>query len=254
MVPGGVEESKCAVLSLYTHSDNASSHQEEHRHDDGSETVWSWRRSDSSTDSHLHLLIKLQSEPLHMLAAAAAASPSVCSGLWQRSPPSEERRRQKAKVMGHSGVYRCWIKMKISSVSDSDSKTRSWWASWSLFSLFQGFTEEIYWRVQRFIEEILKVFATLLLKSAWTDNNTALTWDSDWREDSLQEETAASLLNPGSCFPSAPALSDEKGWSSEKRPKNHSWSLSSCTNSTCEIKKIIMSFSNQMSLCFECVP
>ena len=40
--------------------------------------------------------------------------------------------------------------------------------------------------------------------------------------DSVENHTAASLLNPAACCDSGPALSDGRGWTSELRPEKHS--------------------------------
>ncbi len=48
---------------------------------------------------------------------------------------------------------------------------------------------------------------------------------------SPQDQTALSRLSPSVCFLSAAALSDGRGWTSELRPENHSWSLSNCSAS-----------------------
>ena len=49
--------------------------------------------------------------------------------------------------------------------------------------------------------------------------------------DSPENHTAASLLTPSGCCYSGPDVSDGRGWTSELRPENHSWSLTNCSSS-----------------------
>ena len=48
--------------------------------------------------------------------------------------------------------------------------------------------------------------------------------------DSPENHTAASLLNPAACWNSGPDVSDGRGWTSELRAENHSWSLTNCSH------------------------
>ncbi len=77
---------------------------------------------------------------------------------------------------------------------------------------------------------------TILLKKKkqdrLTQTSTLLTSESSvCSVGSPQDQTALSHLSPSVCFLSAAALSDGRGWTSELRPENHSWSLSNRSTS-----------------------
>ena len=73
-----------------------------------------------------------------------------------------------------------------------------------------------------------------------------LTWESPVCSlDSPEDLSAASLLNPADSWDSGPELSDGC-WTSELRPEQNSWSLSSCS-SPVWIKKTWCNFRKQCS-------
>ena len=110
--------------------------------------------------------------------------------------------------------------------------------SWSLspFSSHSFTEESSHWEGWRFTRKywifalILTVFNTRLLKPAQTDSNSLLTPESPvYSLDSSEDQTAASHLNSAGCCYSDPDLSDGRGWTSELRSENHSWSLTNCS-------------------------
>ena len=100
-----------------------------------------------------------------------------------------------------------------------EKKRQSWWWRHSV-------------RTRRTSASCLQFRVTTTVPSH-SSQHTKKTWSLTsespvYSLDSPENHTAASLLNPSGCCYSGPDVSDGRGWTSELRPENHSWSLTNC--------------------------